>query len=482
MKKQDLPDYSQFLKLVTDADFIKLRQLTSKFNIFEVMRSTHNEIRHSNILAWLLNPYENHGCGDAFLRQLLLTISQKPEQHGLSFYDFYMLEIESVTIEREWVPRKKTYKDQDDEYENWDERKYKSMDRIDILIEIELKRHIKLDKSDVSYSRLVIPIENKIRSKEAVKDNGTQLEGYNDALAKVYQKDVKIIPVFLTPDGSDPTAHEWLKLDYEETRKIISTVYETFKVDLGEDKKLLIEQYLDLLQNHIVSGIDPEAVRLCRAIQANHLPVMEEIRKLTTPSNENEDAKHQLCQQIVNRNASVFSVYKNWQFGLREKISDLLFTWMDSHKESLGFQISTTKKSSLEFVSPEMQKLSKELFGKDNGLVLFFENGLNSYLRVIMQINSHENQDLRKSVYSVFQRDNSDLFRPTDTEKISETYTRIHTKKICTPDEATKKSNDKEVLNSIQVGLEEYFSPNGTYLKIQKFLRDHMEEFLALRK
>ena len=283
MKKQDLPDYSQFLKLVTDADFIKLRQLTSKFNIFEVMRSTHNEIRHSNILAWLLNPYENHGCGDAFLRQLLLTISQKPEQHGLSFYDFYMLEIESVTIEREWVPRKKTYKDQDDEYENWDERKYKSMDRIDILIEIELKRHIKLDKSDVSYSRLVIPIENKIRSKEAVKDNGTQLEGYSDALAKVYQKDVKIIPVFLTPDGSDPTAHEWLKLDYEETRKIISTVYETFKVDLGEDKKLLIEQYLDLLQNHIVSGIDPEAVRLCRAIQANHLPVMEEIRKLPHP-------------------------------------------------------------------------------------------------------------------------------------------------------------------------------------------------------
>jgi hypothetical protein len=66
-------------------------------------------------------------------------------------------------------------------------------------------------KSDVSYSRLVIPIENKIRSKEAVKENGTQLQGYSDALADVFDKDVKIVQIFLTPDGSDPTASEWIK-------------------------------------------------------------------------------------------------------------------------------------------------------------------------------------------------------------------------------------------------------------------------------
>jgi hypothetical protein len=482
MTTQNFPDYSQFQELVTDADFIKLRQLTSKFNIFEVMRATHTEIRHSNILAWLLYPYGNHGCGDAFLRQLLLTVSQKQGKHGLSFYDFYMLEIESVTIEREWVPRKKTRKALNEEFDHQDDRSKKNMDRLDILIDIELKGQIKCDKSDVSYSRLVIPIENKIRSKEAVKENGTQLQGYSDALADVFDKDVKIVPVFLTPDGSDPTASEWIKLDYEETRKIISTVYNNYKEDLSEDKKLMIEQYLDLLQNHIVSGFDPEVVRLCRAIQKNHMPVMDEIRKLTTPSNKTEDAKHKLSQQIVNRNESVFTAYKKWQFGLREKISDLLITWMDSHQESHGFRINSSKKSSLEFVSPEMQELSKNLFGKDNGLVLFFDNGLNSRLRIIMQINHHENQELRKSVYGVFQRDKSELFRPTDTEKISQTYTRIHAKKLCTPDEAIKKSSDKEVLDSVLMELEEYFSPNGTYLRIQKFLRDHMREFLALKK
>ena len=155
---------------------------------------------------------------------------------------------------------------------------------------------------------------------------------------------------------------------------------------------------------------------------------------------------------------------------------------MDRHKESHGFQIYSSNKSSLDFVSPEMQKISKELFGKDNGLVLFFENSLNSYLRISMQITHHENQELRKSIISVFQRDDSELFRQIDAEKITEWYTRIHKKELCTPNEAIKKSNDKEVLDSVLLELEDYFSLDGTYLKIQKFLQNHMQEFLALKK
>ena len=117
--------------------------------------------------------------------------------------------------------------------------------------------------------------------------------------------------------------------------------------------------------------------------------------------------------------------------------------------ESLRFQINTKKKSSIEFVSPEMQKLNRELFGKDNTIVLIFVIKLNSYISIVMQINSHPNQELRKSVYSIFQKDNSELFRSTDTEKISETYTRIYTQKILTP-ENVHNVHDREVLNSVK--------------------------------
>ena len=36
-------------------------------NIFDVLKVTNAEIRHSNILAWLLDPNENHGIGDSLL-------------------------------------------------------------------------------------------------------------------------------------------------------------------------------------------------------------------------------------------------------------------------------------------------------------------------------------------------------------------------------------------------------------------------------
>lgn len=39
----------------------------AKFNIFDVLKISRTEIRHSNVLAWLLDANENHGLGDMFI-------------------------------------------------------------------------------------------------------------------------------------------------------------------------------------------------------------------------------------------------------------------------------------------------------------------------------------------------------------------------------------------------------------------------------
>jgi len=39
-----------------------------------------------------------------------------------------------------------------------------------------------------------------------------------------------------------------------------------------------------------------------------------------------------------------------------------------------------------------------------------------------------------------------------------------------------------EVLNSIENKLEKFFTQNGEYMRIQRFIQDHMKEFLALKK
>ncbi len=48
-----------------------------QFNIFEAVGMVRQEIRHSHFLAFLLNPSENHGLDDLFLKQLLIhTLSR----------------------------------------------------------------------------------------------------------------------------------------------------------------------------------------------------------------------------------------------------------------------------------------------------------------------------------------------------------------------------------------------------------------------
>ena len=49
------------------AEYVKRRE----FNAFNVLRYAEYEIRHSNVMAWLLDPNETHGAGRAFLEWFL---------------------------------------------------------------------------------------------------------------------------------------------------------------------------------------------------------------------------------------------------------------------------------------------------------------------------------------------------------------------------------------------------------------------------
>jgi hypothetical protein len=48
-----------------------LRKFEEGVNVFRVLGLERYEIRHSNMLAWLFNPKENHGLRDGFLRMFL---------------------------------------------------------------------------------------------------------------------------------------------------------------------------------------------------------------------------------------------------------------------------------------------------------------------------------------------------------------------------------------------------------------------------
>ena len=57
MELDKLVEDSGFLRY--HAEYVKRRE----FNTFDVLRYAEYEIRHSNVLAWLLDPGQTHGIG-----------------------------------------------------------------------------------------------------------------------------------------------------------------------------------------------------------------------------------------------------------------------------------------------------------------------------------------------------------------------------------------------------------------------------------
>ena len=88
---QDLIEYPDLEAVAREAD---------RFNIFEAVDVVRRELHHSAFLAYLFNPNENYGLGDAFACQFLKTAVAGAEPEtlkvrpiDLALWDFDQLEI-----------------------------------------------------------------------------------------------------------------------------------------------------------------------------------------------------------------------------------------------------------------------------------------------------------------------------------------------------------------------------------------------------
>ncbi len=69
-------DLEALRALQTDASELeRIEALLNRFNVFETIGFVDQELMHSNFLASLLDPRQNHGLGDAFLEEDLPFIS-----------------------------------------------------------------------------------------------------------------------------------------------------------------------------------------------------------------------------------------------------------------------------------------------------------------------------------------------------------------------------------------------------------------------
>ena len=88
--------------LLKDEDFDRLDLGLKNPNIFQILRITKNEIRHSNFLSWLLDPNESHKLGDIFLKRFLREVFSSEKFDQIDQIDVEGMDLSKVEIEREW--------------------------------------------------------------------------------------------------------------------------------------------------------------------------------------------------------------------------------------------------------------------------------------------------------------------------------------------------------------------------------------------
>jgi len=222
--------------VMDNGDLDKLEAATSQFNLFEAVGMVRAEIRHSNFLAFLLNPIQNHGLGDLFLKRLLQrTLTQTGRDlAGLSPVHLDMLDLSGVVVRREW-------------------------NNTDILCV----------KNDIlEGNRLAILIENKIDSDERL----GQLKNYLQTVNLHYPTH-RAIPLYLTPEGNEPSDERYIPIDYSLIADTLADVLDARRSVMGADVFTVINHYIQMLRRHIV--IDSEVGKLARQIYEKHPKALE---------------------------------------------------------------------------------------------------------------------------------------------------------------------------------------------------------------
>jgi hypothetical protein len=200
-------------QLVMDQDLEELENLLDEFNIFEVLGAVRVELRHSEFLAYLMNPQQNHGLGDDFVKKFLQKALVNIDQSSLavSAIDVDVWGFDEIEIKREW-------------------------NNIDILL-----------LSDDH--KFAVVIENKIYSNE----HSNQLQRYRNIMEQNYPN-WKTIYIFLTPEGDIPSDKNYIPVSYELVCSIIENIIETRKNSLGNDVRTIMQHYSTMLRRHILSN------------------------------------------------------------------------------------------------------------------------------------------------------------------------------------------------------------------------------------
>lgn len=240
--------------VVDNPDLERLEALLDQFNIFEAIGTVRQEVRHSDFLAFLLNPQQNHGLGDTFLKRLLQRALSLGESGDVPVtpIDLDIWSLNQALVLREWQ-------------------------NIDILVVDEAHR-------------LALIIENKIDTSE----HSNQLQRYRKMVDEQYPG-WRVVGLYLTPDGEEPSDARYLSADYGLVCQVLEGLAQSRASTLGPDVLTAIKHYTQMLRRHIVA--ESEIAELCRRIYQKHQRALDLIYEHRP---DRQASTRDMLQEIIN--------------------------------------------------------------------------------------------------------------------------------------------------------------------------------------
>jgi len=242
-KKRETPEADQAILdrfLVDNPELEDLSARLAQFNIFRALGIEHHEIRHSNVLAWLMDPAESHGLGEVPLRRLLasLLFGQDVSRLGLSAAEAKLMDFADVEVRREWK-------------------------HIDIFFVSRA-------------NRLGVLIENKVWSGES----RGQLGRGREAAEREFPG-FTIIPVFLTLEGDEirdeKEAQEYVLWSYVSILETLESLLAQRRSQMPTDVAAFLDHYMDVLRRLTMK--DEKFAELCKTIYRKHRAAVEAVMK-----------------------------------------------------------------------------------------------------------------------------------------------------------------------------------------------------------
>ena len=218
--------------VVDNPELEELESELQKFNVFEALGAVRQELRHSDFLAFLFDPNQNHNLGDAFLKRFLKRALSAP---GISDIPFSPIDLDACDLH--------------------DTAVYREWHNIDILIVAE-------------EAELAIILENKIDSGESP----GQLGRYYETVTKHFPR-FKLICFYLTPDGGIPTNDDYIPISYGLVASVTESIVTAKESALGPDILAVLKQYVQMLRRYIVG--ESEIARLCQTIYKKHRKALD---------------------------------------------------------------------------------------------------------------------------------------------------------------------------------------------------------------